>query len=208
MNNSLNTSTIRLLLLLLLMMAPTATSIHAQKKQANTPDQAPPKNTQNNPENNIPERYSPLLENSPFISDAFRARLNKVGKVNKNAYQFHGYARIDGIWTFSIFLKNGNKNLWLKSNETVENLTVTHFNEKKQTLTLKVGDQEIELKPDTRILTSTRKKPASTPSAKPGDKKPGNKAASPKTPGKKNKDKKGSTKKGKSKKKSGNRKRK
>ena len=87
--------------------------------------------------------YQALIDNSPFITPAFRARL---GKRDAIAVGFIGYTRIGEDWFFALYDKKSGKALWLKMGDEQEGIKVEEFAEKKEQIHLTVGGIGFDLK--------------------------------------------------------------
>ncbi|MDQ8193706.1 hypothetical protein QEH59_04685 [Coraliomargarita sp. SDUM461004] len=81
------------------------------------------------------EDYAPLLQNSPFLSQAFKLRLEKSDAKGIKNYSFNGYTKIENEWEICLIHKKENIATWLKINEQLEGYTLTSFNPKLNTLT-------------------------------------------------------------------------
>lgn len=82
------------------------------------------------------DRYRALLDDSPFLSMAFKAR---IAQVDTSAYQnlaFLGFADIDGEWQLCLYNKQRSTTHWVKVGEKVLGFRVASFNENNHTITL------------------------------------------------------------------------
>lgn len=92
------------------------------------------------------EDYRPLLDNSPFLSLAFKDRLAKSESAGINQFSFNGYTRIDDEWRLCLIRKSDNIAFWVRVGEPVDSFTVSDFDPKKQSLTLEKNGIEANLK--------------------------------------------------------------
>lgn len=99
---------------------------------------APPLAAQEEPAGTI-EDYRPLLDNSPFLSPAFKERLAKAGATGADKVVLTGYAFVDGAWLLCIEPEAGKPHQWLKVGDTVGDHTIESFDPEAQSLVLKKG---------------------------------------------------------------------
>ena len=90
-----------------------------------------------------PNPYPSLVENSPFLTPAFKARLGRRDTVSMS---FIGYTQIEGQWLFAVLERKGGKARWLKMEEEKEGIKIERFDEATQTLYLAVDGIGVELK--------------------------------------------------------------
>lgn len=83
--------------------------------------------------------YQSLLENSPFLSLAFKERLAKAGAAGADRIRFTGYAFVEGEWIVCLEPEAGKPHKWLKVGESIRGHEIESFDEKAQSLTLKKG---------------------------------------------------------------------
>lgn len=86
--------------------------------------------------------YKLLIENSPFLSPAFKARLGKRDKV---ALSFIGYTKIADEWYFAVVEKKEGKASWMKLNVDYGGVKVERFDEAKQQIHVTVSGLGIDL---------------------------------------------------------------
>ena len=93
---------------------------------------------------------SNLITDNPFVpknsGSLIKARKTSEPQPIANAtqvlqkyIQFKSIAIIDGKKYFGIYNKRTNKSFWIKENETVENIRVTNYNSKNNTITITDG---------------------------------------------------------------------
>lgn len=80
--------------------------------------------------------YQSLVDNSPFLSPAFKARLVKH---DTTALSFIGYTKIAAEWHFALIDKKSGETYWLKLNTEQEGIKVERFDEKAQQVHISVG---------------------------------------------------------------------
>jgi hypothetical protein len=90
-----------------------------------------------------PNPYQSLIDNSPFITPAFKARL---GQRDAIAVGFIGYTRIGDQWHIALFDKKSGKALWLRLDEEQEGIKVERFDQAEQQIHLTVGGIGFDLK--------------------------------------------------------------
>lgn len=117
-------------------------SLMAQSPSESKPSQIPPVAPQepssnlitNNPF--VPQNSGPL--NQPKNSSGPESIANK-SQVLQKYLQFKSIAIINKKKYFSIFNKRTNKSFWISEGETVENLRVTYYNQKNNTISITDG---------------------------------------------------------------------
>jgi len=80
--------------------------------------------------------YQSLLDNSPFLTPAFKARLGQRDTV---ALSLVGYTRIGGEWLFAILDRKTGKSRWLKLNEEKDGVKIERFDAATAAIHLTVG---------------------------------------------------------------------
>ena len=80
--------------------------------------------------------YQGLVDNSPFLSPAFRARL---GKHDPTTLSFTGYTRIGGLWYFALIERKSGQTYWLEMEKESNGIQVESFDEAAQMIHLAVG---------------------------------------------------------------------
>ncbi|MEA2067560.1 MAG: hypothetical protein U9P12_00010 [Verrucomicrobiota bacterium] len=83
-----------------------------------------------------PRPYQSLVDNSPFLTPAFRARLGERDTV---ALNFIGYTRIGEEWFFAVHNRKSGQALWLKMGVEQDGIKIEKFDEETQTIHLVVG---------------------------------------------------------------------
>jgi hypothetical protein len=86
--------------------------------------------------------YKSLVDNSPFLTPAFKARL---GKHDTTSLKFIGYTQIGSVWHFALIDKKSGKTLWLKTDEEYEGIKIESFDEDAQSIHLMVADIAYDL---------------------------------------------------------------
>jgi len=92
------------------------------------------------------EDYQPLLDDSPFLSLAFKDRLARAGASGANKISFVGYARIDKEWQLCLIPPGTSVAVWTTVGGEVTGFEVTAFDGKKQTVELKKNGVSATLK--------------------------------------------------------------
>jgi len=86
--------------------------------------------------------YQSLLDNSPFLTPAFKAQL---ARRDRTAIIFLGYTRIGGTLHFALYDGKLAKSYWLTLNAEEDNIRIEKFNEKKERLHVTVDGISAEL---------------------------------------------------------------
>lgn len=89
------------------------------------------------------KNYQSLVDNSPFLTPAFKARLGKRDNVS---LLFMGYTRINGEWHFSVVEKKSGQSQWMKIDVEYNGLKIERFDEKAQSIHVTVGGLGVDLK--------------------------------------------------------------
>jgi hypothetical protein len=89
--------------------------------------------------------YRSLVENSPFLTPAFKARLGRHKSVSLNL-KFTGYTKLEGTWYFALLDVKSGKNYWMQEKVEQDGILVESFQRAKEIVHLKVGDIAFELK--------------------------------------------------------------
>ena len=87
--------------------------------------------------------YRSLVENSPFLTPEFKARL---GKHDTTSLIFIGYTRIGETWFFALLDKKSGKSHWLKINAEQDGIKIESFDEQEQRIHLSVAGIAHDLK--------------------------------------------------------------
>ena len=90
------------------------------------------------------EEYQDLLENSPFLSLAFKERLAKAGVGGVNKIDFVGYAMIDGSWRLCIQADASSPPVWVGVGDDIAGFTIMSFQPKKKKILLEKGGIKAE----------------------------------------------------------------
>jgi hypothetical protein len=90
-------------------------------------------------------RFTPLLNDSPFLTLAFKERLAQTERTPTRNLSFTGYAKIDGEWLLCIHNKETGDFNWIRVEDTVSDFLVKSFDVKKETITLVSNNREIPL---------------------------------------------------------------
>ncbi len=90
-------------------------------------------------------RFTPLLNDSPFLTLAFKERLSQTERTPARNLSFTGYAKIDGEWLLCIHDKETGDFNWIRVEDTVSDFLVKSFDVKKETITLVSNNREILL---------------------------------------------------------------
>ncbi len=85
------------------------------------------------------EDYQPLLENSPFLSLAFKERLAKAGASGADKILFTGYAFVEDEWILCLEPEAGKPHQWLKLGDSIGGHTIESFDPDAQSITLQKG---------------------------------------------------------------------
>ena len=80
------------------------------------------------------EDYRPLLDNSPFLTQAFKNRLANSDATGINHYIFVGYTQIGKNWKLCLINKKTNLATWVEVDGTLEGYILKAFHPKKQTI--------------------------------------------------------------------------
>ncbi|VGO14258.1 hypothetical protein PDESU_02817 [Pontiella desulfatans] len=86
--------------------------------------------------------YASLVENSPFLTPAFKARLGKRDTVSM---MFAGYTKIGSEWHFALVEKKTGKSTWMKMNVEQDGIRIESFDEKTEQIHLTVGGLGMDL---------------------------------------------------------------
>jgi hypothetical protein len=94
-----------------------------------------------------PNPYQSLIDNSPFLTPAFKA---KLGQRDGTALSFAGYTRIEDEWLFGLLDRKSGAGYWLKLNEERNGIRIERFEEEKEKIHLTVSGIGFDLKLDRR----------------------------------------------------------
>lgn len=81
--------------------------------------------------------YKSLIDNSPFLTPAFKARLVKH---DTTSLKFIGYTKIGPVWHFALIDKKSGKTHWIKIGEEYDAIIIESFDETAQVIHLRVAD--------------------------------------------------------------------
>jgi hypothetical protein len=90
-------------------------------------------------------RFTHLLNDSPFLTLAFKERLAQTERTPTRNLSFTGYAKIDGEWLLCIHNKEIGDFNWVRVGETINDFLVKSFDVKKEKITLVFNNREILL---------------------------------------------------------------
>ncbi len=90
--------------------------------------------------------YQPLLENSPFLSKAFKERLAQSESSGSKNLTLNGYTRAGGEWKLCFIKKKDNLAVWAKVGEVVEGFTIKAFAPGTHSVTLEKSGISTTLK--------------------------------------------------------------
>ncbi len=85
------------------------------------------------------EDYQPLLDNSPFLSKAFKDRLANSKATGMNQMTFSGYTKIDGQWRLCFINKKTHLAIWASVGDEIEGIKITRFDPLIHAVTLERG---------------------------------------------------------------------
>lgn len=88
--------------------------------------------------------YPELVENSPFLTPAFKDRMGRRKSVSLNL-KFTGYTKVGEVWFFALTDVKAGKHYWLAENVPEDDIKVISFKPKKQLVNVMVGEIGIEL---------------------------------------------------------------
>jgi hypothetical protein len=80
------------------------------------------------------EDYRPLLDRSPFLTQAFKERLAKSESEGINNYTFVGYVNLEGQWRLCLINNKTNLPVWLQIGEDIDGYTAAEFTPKSQSI--------------------------------------------------------------------------
>ncbi|MBC2596160.1 hypothetical protein H5P28_17975 [Ruficoccus amylovorans] len=90
------------------------------------------------------EDYTPLLENSPFMTLAFKEKLAKKGGIT--GLSLHGYMWLDGKWNICLIQKDVEPAIWVSVGDVIKDYKITEFDPESGTLVLQKGSLTDTLK--------------------------------------------------------------
>lgn len=85
------------------------------------------------------EDYQALLDNSPFLSKAFKDRMAHGKATGMNAYTFTGYTQFDDTWKLCFVHKKEGTAIWAGVGESVGDFKISRFDPEIQAVTLERG---------------------------------------------------------------------
>jgi hypothetical protein len=90
-------------------------------------------------------RFAPLLNDSPFLTIAFKERLAETVASPIRNLSFTGYAKIDGEWLLCIHNKQSGEFNWMRIEHAIDELLLKSFDPKKEVITLEYQNQQLKL---------------------------------------------------------------
>lgn len=94
--------------------------------------------------NTLPERFRPLVDDSPFLTAAFRARMEQADRPQANL-AFHGFATLGGETFFSILNRGDSRGYLLSEGQEQDEIKVVSFNQPENKLVVHFKGSEITL---------------------------------------------------------------
>jgi len=86
------------------------------------------------------EDYRPLLDNSPFMSQAFKQRLAKAKSEGVKKITFSGYVRDEESWRLLFLWEGGKEVIWAKVGGDLKGFTIKEFSpESHSVIVVKAG---------------------------------------------------------------------
>lgn len=82
------------------------------------------------------EDYRPLLDNSPFMTQAFKDRLAKLENTSLKDLTFNGYTQLNDAWQLCFILKSKKQAIWKEVGSTIEGFTIKAFDPENHAVTL------------------------------------------------------------------------
>jgi hypothetical protein len=92
--------------------------------------------------------YRPLLEDSPFLSIAFKERLARSKEGGAEAISFVGFAMVDGSWKVCLLPGGGEPATWTAVGEEISGFRIAGFDPEKRIVRLEKGSvsRDLEMK--------------------------------------------------------------
>jgi len=90
-------------------------------------------------------RFAPLLNDSPFLTIAFKERLAQTETAPTRNLRFTGYAKIDGNWLLCIHNTQSGESNWVRIDDTLGDFLIKSFDLRSETITLVANNREIPL---------------------------------------------------------------
>lgn len=88
--------------------------------------------------------YKSLVQNSPFLTPAFKARLGRRKSVSLNL-KFTGYTKVGDVWFFALRDVKSGKHYWVEENVEQDGIKVVSFKRKQALINVTVGEIDIDL---------------------------------------------------------------
>ncbi len=95
---------------------------------------------------NVPERYQPLVTNSPFMSAEYRASLLNSMNAGRRELLFTGLSKPGGEWLFGLEERRQDRTYWMASGESDNGIEILQFDETERTLTVSIDGREFILR--------------------------------------------------------------
>lgn len=92
-----------------------------------------------------PSPFQALLDNSPFMSKAFKARLVESGNRSAKGFSFQGYAKMDESWIVCIYHSKDKFARWVKVGEEIHGYEIVEIDPKGPTIKLSGHGTEVTL---------------------------------------------------------------
>ncbi|WOO41925.1 hypothetical protein [Rubellicoccus peritrichatus] len=83
-----------------------------------------------------PNPYQALLDNSPFMSKAFKARMAESNKRSAKGFSFQGYAKTDGEWLVCVFHSKDKFARWIKVGDEIHGYKIAELDPKAPSITI------------------------------------------------------------------------
>jgi hypothetical protein len=93
--------------------------------------------------------YKDLVDNSPFLTPAFKERLGRRQSVSLKL-KFTGYTKVGNVWFFALRDVKSGKHYWLAKDVEEDGIKVVAFKPAKELINVMVGEVEIDLSLETR----------------------------------------------------------
>ena len=91
-----------------------------------------------------PERpYKKLVENSPFLTPAFKASLAHLG--HRKSVSWNGYTKVGKTWFFALKHVKSGKHYWVAEGAEADGIKVVSFKPEKELINVKVGEIAFDL---------------------------------------------------------------
>ncbi len=94
----------------------------------------------------LPEKYQPLVTNSPFMSAEYRASLMNSMNAGRRELLFTGLSRPGGVWWFGLEERRQNRTYWMSEGESDNGIEIRQFDETARALTVSIDGREFILR--------------------------------------------------------------